>query len=624
MPETKYRVEVISAFSEKSGYSGSVPLDAFTEFITGPHDDKSDTLINVDKAYRCVPYYHRSINIRAGDVARVPWHFEDYQGNDVTDQYEYLKMLMRTLTIKTIKSLVKRGVAYWLIESNRVGKNQTPRYIPAQSVRVLTDEQQGIIGYEITWSSGVRRYPLDQMVRFIFENDDSEIAPDVPPAVVTLEAAGLLYASNAVPSRFYAGGFVPVSLVTFPVQTQKADIDKTENFFKRMATGFKKMFSVLGVYEGVDVKTVGHTLKDSITPEITEAAREDVTVGLGVPPTRLSANSANYATATVDQVGYYLDTIFTDCDLLSDTANMQFFSRLGLKWVHDIKKHEIWQTIQLAQAASVQMLTPKPPLTVDEGRAILDYPPMSEIDKAEQEADAIDETEDVQEVEEEEAAHTKKALTAWQIDTQGLMDIINAARTELKAAMSTPAPQPVSLSFDVKSPDVTITHTGQPPAQVTVVNQVEPTPIEYRAGDTIVQPTPIEYRAGDVVVQPAPVANEIIINPTPITNEIKAGDVHIDVQPAALEYKAGDIIVQPTPITNEINVQPAEVVVQNAGDVIVQPAAVNVAVEPTPITNEITVQPAPVETTKHISVDFKRSKNASGLITSADAEVTNG
>jgi len=381
----KYEINVISAFGEsKTGYSGSIPLNAMTEFITGPHDGTSETLINLDKAYRCVPWLNRGINLRADSVSHMPYYIETDGGKDVSEaeEYKYLTTKLTTLLALVEKSLVKRGVAYWLIEKNLIGKKPTPRYIPARSVRVMTDPEAGIVGYEISWSSGTRKYPKDQIVRFVLENDDSEIDPDVSPAQVALEAAGLLYAANAAPARFYSGGFVPVSLVTVPLSTQKADVDKIENFFKRMATGLKKMFSVLGVYEGVKVETVGHTLKDSITPEITASARDDVAVALGVPPTVLDSTSANYATASSEMIGFYVNTIFPECDLIQSAANEQFFDPLGLRFVFDFALHEIMQTIQLAQADGVVTLTGKPVLTVDEGREMLDF---EEMDAAQRE-----------------------------------------------------------------------------------------------------------------------------------------------------------------------------------------------------------------------------------------------
>src|SRR5574341_418978 len=374
---TKHQVNVISAFGDtKSGYSDSIPLDAFHEFITGPHDDNQETLINIDKAYRCVPWLHRGINLRADAVSRVPWHLETDGGADVTEKtaYQYLVLKMRRLLALTEKSLTKRGKAYWLIETNRAGKMATPRYIPASSVIPQTDLQKGIIGFEIAWSSGVKKYSLEQVVYFVLENDDSEILPDIPPAQVALEAAGLLYASNAVPARFYSGGFVPVSLVTVPITTDQADVEKIERFFKRMATGIKKMFNAIGVREGVDVKTVGHTLKDSITPEITASARDDVAVALGIPPTVLDATSANFATANSEMVGFILNTVFPECDLIQDTANEQFFERIGLKFVFDKNQHEIMQTIQLAQATSAVQLTGNVALLKrSEGRELVGY-----------------------------------------------------------------------------------------------------------------------------------------------------------------------------------------------------------------------------------------------------------
>src|SRR5512139_1887227 len=375
----KYEINVISAFDAgKSGYSGSIRLDAFTEFITGPHDDSQETLINIDKAYRCVPWLNRGVNLRADAVSHVPWHLETAGGADVTEtaEWQYIVIKMRRLLALTEKSLTKHGCAYWLIETNHVGKMPTPRYIPAKSVRPLTDQEQGIVGFEIQWSSGKRQYPLEQIVYFVLDNDDSEIAPDIAPARVALEAAGLLFASNAVPARFYAGGMVPVSLITVPVTTQKEDIAKIETFFKRMATGLKRMFSVLGVYEGVKVETVGHRLKDSITQEITGSARDDVAVALGIPPTVLDATSANFATASSEMISFILNTVFPECDSIQDVANEQFFARLGLKFVFDKNQHEIMQTIQLAQSDSAVTLAGGVALIKrSEGRKLVGYEP---------------------------------------------------------------------------------------------------------------------------------------------------------------------------------------------------------------------------------------------------------
>lgn len=580
---SKYEISTISSFGETKG----LPIDAWHEFITGPHDNSIETLIDIDKAYRCVPWLNRGVNLRADAVAHMPYYLETSGGADVTESedYKYLTTKVVRLLALTEKSLTKRGVAYWLIETNTVGKRPTPRYIPARSVTPLTNDTAGIYGYEITWSSGARQYKKEQMVRFVIENDDSEILPDVAPAQVALEAAGLLYAANAAPARFYSGGFVPVSLVTVPLNAQKADVDKIESFFKRMATGIKKMFSVLGVYEGVKVETVGHTLKDSITPEITASARDDVAVALGVPPTVLDSTSANYATAESEMIGFFVNTVFPECDNIQSAANEQFFEPYGLLFVFDYDAHEIMQAIQLAQASGVTQLTGAAVLTVDEGREMLGYEEMEEEieepEPPEEEAAEDESSEDETDEEEVEPAGSSGNGKAYHADTAELMAMINTARAELKAAMAVPAPQPVSLSFDVKSPDVTITHTAQQPA-VTVVNQVEPTPIEYRAGDVnvSVEPTPFEYHAGDTIVQPAPVeyrAGDVVVQPTPI--EFRGGDVHVDVSPAPVELKAGDIIVNPTPITNEITVQPADVTVQNAGDV-------NVTVEPAPVTIE--------------------------------------
>lgn len=428
MDNKKYEINTISSFG---GEAKGISLDALHEFITGPHDQNIETLIDINKAYRCVPWLYRGINLRADAVSNVPWHFETLAGDDVTEspEWEYLALKMRRLLKATEKSLTKRGKAFWLIEKNLVGKKATPRYIPSQSVQVVTDPKLGVTGYEISWSSGMLPYSKDQIVFFMLQNDDSEVLPDVSPAQVALEAAGLLYAANAAPARFYSGGFVPVSLVTFPITTQQSDIEKTESFFKRAATGIRKMFSVLGVYEGVKVEQVGHTLKDSITPEITTSARDDVAVALVGVPTMLDATSANYATASSETVNFILNIVFSECDTIQDTANEQFFNALGLRFIFDKDQHEIMQTVQLAQAQSVVTLTGKPPLTVDEGREILGYEEMDEAQADEMEQGDTTSAEDT---------HDSAAAQSAQEDAATVKALINelqASRLILEKSM---------------------------------------------------------------------------------------------------------------------------------------------------------------------------------------------
>lgn len=62
-------------------------------------------------------------------------------------------------------------------------------------------------------------------------------------------------------------------------------------------------------------------------------------------------------------------------DLIFSEMNEQFYSRYGLRLVSRPKKLEIMQTAFLEQARAVGELLDEKPLTIDEGRAILELPP---------------------------------------------------------------------------------------------------------------------------------------------------------------------------------------------------------------------------------------------------------
>jgi hypothetical protein len=147
-------------------------------------------------------------------------------------------------------------------------------------------------------------------------------------------------------------------------------------------------------------------------------------VALGVPPTVLDSTSANYATASSEMIGFYVNTIFPECAMIEEAANEQFFEPLGLRFVFDVELHEIMQSIQLAQADGVVTLTGKPVLTVDEGRAMLGYEEMDEAQAEEMKPEAPETPEDTANTTEEDAATVK-----------AIIDELQASRLTLEKSM---------------------------------------------------------------------------------------------------------------------------------------------------------------------------------------------
>lgn len=376
MSDQRYEHHVISALGGmKAGYSGSMRLDAFHEFITGPHDAADAALLTAEQAYRRVPWVRRGVNLLSFAVSHVPYSIMESE-QDVT---ESSPITMRLLQL-TQKSLEMRGRAYWLIERNRLGTRQTLRYIPARSVKVNVDTTTGIVGFIVQFSTGSKPIPLEDMVYFHLPNCDSETEADPAPIESVLESASLLYAANRVASKFYAGGMVGVSLISLPAQTSNDEITRIEGFFRRMATGIGKAFRALGVRATVDVKQVGQTIRDSRMPELVAEARDDVAVGLDIPPTVLDGKAASFATAASEWFGFITQTVLPRAELIAEVANEQYLSKIGQYMELHPELMEIMQSVQLEQAQAIVTLvgdpnvTMQPLISIEEARAMLGFP----------------------------------------------------------------------------------------------------------------------------------------------------------------------------------------------------------------------------------------------------------
>jgi len=378
----RYEVHVLSPLSDrKATVSGALRLDALHEFLTGPQDDGGGALLTVEQAYRFVPWERRAVNLIANAVSHVP--FALWSGEKDVAESNPLALRLPRLINLTARSVEKIGCAYWLLEANKVGRNVMPRFVPAKSVKPVIDKEKGITGFDIGFSTGGKSFPLDQVVYFHLPNDDSETEADTPPSKTAVEAASLLWAANRVASKFYAGGMVQTSLVIVPSVTSDDELKRIEGFFKRMATGLRNVFRVIAVRSGVDVKTIGQTIRDARMPELVLEARDDVAVAHDIPPTVLDGKAANFATAQSEWYGFYIAKVIPMAEWIENVVNEQFLIRIGLRLEFQSSRLEIMQAAQLEQAQATQALyNPLPGdgiIDRDEARDLVGYVEREEV-----------------------------------------------------------------------------------------------------------------------------------------------------------------------------------------------------------------------------------------------------
>ncbi len=341
---------------------------------------KADGAITgVSDAYAHVPWLYRAVQLRANTVSRLGWSLENEQDEDVLGEPEYrnVEMWLKQRLFQCELSLCLFGAAYFLVEENKFGLNKTPRFIPYPSVTPVVDQARGVTGFTISLSSGMMQVPLDRMIYVWLPSATSEVAPGPAPADVALRAAGMLYAVDTMTQNYFKAGAVPITAVKVPPTTPKEEKEKLEGWFNRFASGFRNAWKFLPVNQNTEFETIGSAPKDAQATELTETQRANVAVGLGVPPSVIDGNSANFATAQSEMMGFYLNTIFPEADLIAESFNAQLFDKLGLELCNHPEKIEIFQSSELEQAKTLFILTgSKAVMTVDEAREWLDLEPM--------------------------------------------------------------------------------------------------------------------------------------------------------------------------------------------------------------------------------------------------------
>lgn len=344
--------------------SVNIPSYAYTGLALG-----GGPLTTTDEAYQTVPYLYRACTLRANTVAAIPYSILS-DGEELEEHAQIDTWLTNALYMAEL-SRVLYGAAYFLIEANRFNENITPRYIPRAYVSPAVDPVNGVTGFRVSFVS--ESIPFDKMIYIWEPNPASEVAPGPAPAYVALQAAGVLGALDAMASQYFRNGAVPITAVKVPPSAGKEERAELKTWFQRFASGLRNAFGFLPVSQGTEFETIGATLKDSQASELTDSQRINVAVGLGVPPTLLNGNSANYATANSEMMGFYLHTVIPSAKYIQQKFNTQLFERMGLELRFDFDKLEIMQAQLLEQAQAVSELTGgKAIISVNEARGLLE------------------------------------------------------------------------------------------------------------------------------------------------------------------------------------------------------------------------------------------------------------
>lgn len=351
-------------------YDGAKVTDLDLKKILYGNEGGAD--VTLSEAFASVPWLYRAIVMRADAVSGMPWTLMRGE-EDVSQAEEYKRLTenLSTLLWQTEASLITSAAAYWLLSTNRIGTNLTPRWVLSDTITPVTDQATGLKGFTRTVNDMTLPIPLDRIVWWWRPSFESEIEPGVAEAIVALRAAGVLLNTDRTIEAYFKRGAIKVTLLTVEGNPPKEELEKLEHWWKRLITGVKRAYESIAIRASVKPTVIGSDLKDTDAGPLTEQKREDIATALGVPQSLLWQSSA-YATARhEDQIIFLERTVIPECNRIVEPLNKQLFSREGLTLTFHPEKLMIMQDAFLARAQAISQLVGQPALTVEEGRALL-------------------------------------------------------------------------------------------------------------------------------------------------------------------------------------------------------------------------------------------------------------
>ena len=255
---------------------------------------------------------YRGLNMLAGAIAEAPLRVYDRDGHALDDHP--LRALIKRpnpfmgehlLWETTVLYLYLSGNAFWVKVRSRSGRVVELWPLRPDRLRIVPDDRRFVAGY--IYEIGGHQYPLDtaDIVHFKFPHPIydywglSPLQAALRRIVIDNETADftkVLLQNNATPS--------------IAVTTQNAIDQATAD---RLSIRWREKFGGRNrggpafLQAGMDIKTIGLSMKDLAFPDLDASSQQRVLVAIGVPPVLLGqeATFSNYAQA---RMSFYEDT----------------------------------------------------------------------------------------------------------------------------------------------------------------------------------------------------------------------------------------------------------------------------------------------------------------------------
>jgi len=299
----------------------------------------------------------RGMQLRANAVASIPFDMVDLKGNiiDSTDDWQnqcgflpspellfwlleaawtlygkgYIYQSKNSYNFtKIFKALAPDSVTYDI--ENDVFKRNNKEFLPAKDLTGKINKG-------------------DSIVSLWMPDPDVEHGPPLKyPAKAALQAMGVLYNLDEASQGFFKRGMLHTYIFSVPPGTQQSDKDLLEDKVNSMLTGIKNAWRTLFVNaDKITPLDIGGGLESLANVPLTKEKREDVSIALGIPMSKLFTESAaglgGAGVVDSDDRKLIADTGLPEWKNITRQLNDQVFIPLGWRLVEKHEKLEVFR-----------------------------------------------------------------------------------------------------------------------------------------------------------------------------------------------------------------------------------------------------------------------------------------
>ena len=354
---------------EKSIPLSALPDEAWTILNGGNDslDDKENTKNLTNKIYSSVGVLHRCIDIRSNAMSALPWCISNINSNEIIysvgegklpNELAFLKNFRRMLYLIEA-SLMLYSRSYLLIEGVVIPPFSMPtlRWLMSNSINPIWDIETGLSGFErIVTKKDKRILPLERVCFFDTPNPLHETVAAISPVKAALNSAGVIYNLDLFAQKFIERGAIKATILTVDPSASPKEREKVREWWKRAVAGIKNAWGTEVLSNNVQPVVIGEGLGEVFKPDITKAKAEEIATTLGVPHSLLFSNSANFATASVDERSLYTHSIIPHSELIEEEINLKLFNPLGYNLSFEPESLRVYQEDEGERANTFKIL----------------------------------------------------------------------------------------------------------------------------------------------------------------------------------------------------------------------------------------------------------------------------